>query len=93
MFKNEGAQFSHKNRVKLHSKRISTTHSSFGHRTDSLKHQKRIHLMLKDYDYVPGRSSINKRSSVDTRKIISIYENNESLRSIADVLNVTRKMN
>lgn len=90
MFKKEDDHLVIKNQLKSQSKRMANTVSSFGYRKDNVKNQKRVNMMIQDYDYVPSKD--NKRKSSDTRKIISIYENDESLRSVPDVLNVKRRI-
>jgi hypothetical protein len=90
MFKKEDDHLVLKNRLKSQSKRMANTQSIFGHKTDSAKNQKKVNMMIQDYDYVPRKD--NKRRSPNTREIISIYENDESLRSVPDVLNVKRRI-
>lgn len=82
VFKNEEPDRIYKNKERIHPKRFTKTHTSFGSRAESIKGNQRINLMLKDYEYL---SSSKKRGSVDTRKMISIYENDRT--NLKDITN------
>ena len=60
---------------------MTKTHTGFGSRHDSLKNTQKLNLMLRDYEYAPQGV---KRASLDHSRgqIVTIYENDESLRNL-----------
>lgn len=95
-FKNENEEAHqervHKPKNSKHSKMLSKTNYSFGNRAESFSINRRISTMMRDYDYKPES---RKRTSADTRKIVTIYEQNEGVKNITDILknNMRRKIN
>ena len=74
------------NKVKLHSKRMNHTHDSFVTKAKSIKADQRMSQMLEDYRYNPHTALFNQRNSVNSKRMIYIYENDENLRTASSQL-------
>mmetsp|Transcript_23184 Transcript_23184/g.20565 ORF Transcript_23184/g.20565 Transcript_23184/m.20565 type:complete len:161 (+) Transcript_23184:127-609(+) len=93
----------HKGRSKVYSKKMNYTHDGFmnkantfssgARKNSSINANKRMNKMMEDYMYAPINIIANKRNSINSKQIIGIYEQDDSLKSIMNTMHTSIRKN